>query len=291
MKMEAEPSQPEPSWWKKFPPNYVHPFAAPEKFVASLRQLSQEELADYLLYRAITPEENSKPSIDIIHDETPMSFLIASAKSNLALGEKITQATAVLFNKFAIKSKESKTFSADDKKAMRQLSWLVTFGLSELKGNEKDLLEMKDSINYLADAHRFHYPNSMSDELDQSAARALLYAQFSLAKEGDPYQRWLNIWEEAATVEGDVKYIKSGWGFRGLALVAPIIAITKIRELVGRMTSVGTDSADYKMLFHSSSLELLDMFDSDTAKLKEALGQINPVYAERVISYLKTYVE
>lgn len=279
---------PQPSWWNKIP---SYSFGG-EAFAASLRQLSQEELRDYILFRASTPQENSKPSINVMYDETPTYLLIAVSKLDQVLGKKITQATAALFNKFVIKSKNGKTFSADDKRAMSQLSWLVTFGLSELEGNENNLLEMKDSINYLADIHKVHYPNSMSDELDQSTARALLYAQFELAKEGDPHKRWLNIWEEAAIDEDDTKYLKSQWGFVGLARVAPDIAITKIGELVDRMTSGGlTDSADYKMLFHSSSLKLLRIFKGDTARLKETLVQINPEYAERVIVYLKRHEE
>lgn len=283
--MGAEISQ--PSWWNKIPI-----YCEGKTFARSLYQLSPDELESYILFRASTPAEKSKPLIDVIHDETPYFLLMVAAQSDRVLGKKITQATAVLFNKFAIKSKENKTVSADDKRAIRQLSWLVTFGLSELKGNENGLLEMKDSINYLADVYSPYYLNSTNDELDQDAGRALLFAQFELAREGDPYTRWLNIWEEAAAAEGDTKYLKSQWGFVGLAKVAPDIAITKIGELVDRMTSGGlTHSADYKALFHNSSLELLRIFNNDTARLKKILAQINPEYAGRVIAYLKRYKE
>lgn len=286
--MKAE--MPQPSWWNKFP-DFGHPTVEPETYVKSLRQLSQEELADYISYRVTAPENLLRPSIDILHDENPIDFLIAVAKEDQVLGEKITQATAVLFNEFAAINRKGIVFSADNKRAVSQLSWLVSFGLSKIGDNENDLLGAKDSINHLADVCKFNFLNSMGDELDKSTARALLYAQYSLTKEGDPHKRWLDIWEDAATTEGDVKYLKSGWGFMGLALVAPAVAVTKIKELVDRMTSGGTDSANYKMLFHGSSLKLLKMFGNDTARLEETLAQIDPSYAERVISYLKTYVE
>ncbi|MDO8621362.1 MAG: hypothetical protein Q7R31_03760 [Candidatus Levybacteria bacterium] len=285
--MRAEASQ--SSWWDKIP-DHGHPFTTPEMFATSLRQLSQRELEDYILFRVSTPEENSRPSIDILHDETPTQFLIAAANSDRVLGERITQATSGLFNKFVIKNKNGKIFSADDRNVMSQLSWLVTFGLSKLEGNENDLLKMKDSINYLADIHRFHYLNSISDEFDQGTARALLYAQFSLAKEGDSHDRWLDIWKEATTAEGDAKYVKSQLGFAGLVKVAPSIAVTQIGELADRITSGGQmDSADFNMLFHESSLKLLRIFNNNIVRLKEALAQINPIYAERVISYLEKY--